>query len=172
MIGKIRVMRTTPNKHAVIFSFFTLFVIPMALLTLLYSCFMLRPPIIRIENHYLRWLLEYTELYAKYEHAVMSWRSVVMLGAITSVLTVFIESVTRRIQGHSSMVFHVFMAFFIAFVSFYTIRQFHFERLTPRSAEWYSAAQFDVITTSLKNALAYACICYGASAIILRIGNK
>lgn len=165
-------MRTIPNKYAVMFSVFTLFAIPMALLTLLYSCFMLRPPMIRIENHYLCWLLEYTELYAKYEHAVMSWSGVVMLGAITSLLAVFIESVTRRIQGHNSLVFHVVMAFFVAFVSFYTIRQFHFERLTSGSAEWYVAAQLDVLTSSLKNALAYACICYGASTIILRIGNK
>lgn len=127
---------------------------------------------IRIENHYLRWMLEYTELYAEYEHAVMSWSSVVMMGAITSLLAIFIESVTRRIQGHNSMVFHVFMAFFVAFVSFYTIRQFHFDRITPSFTEWYIAAQRNVFTMSLKNALVYACICYSASAIILRIGNK
>lgn len=146
------------------------------MLILLYSCFMLRPPMIKINNDCLRWILEYTELYGKYKHAVMSWRLVFIIGAIISLLAIFIESGTRRIQGYNSMAFHICMAFLVAVVSFWAFNQIHFARVSlvplPDFMERYDAMRYDVITSALKSALAYTLLSYGASATIMRIGRR
>ena len=158
-----------------LFSFATLFLMPMTIIILAYSCFMLRPPLIQIESHFLRWVVEYTDLYAKYEHAVMSWRLPFIIGFIFSCFAIAIEAIVRRMQGQNSLLFHVCLSFFVALASFGIYEQINFARISVPVVEYadkYVLAAYGTITSSLKTAVLYSLICYFSSLLISRIVTR
>ena len=136
---------------------------------------MLRPPLIQIENHFLRWVVEYTDLYAKYEHAVMSWRLPFIIGFLFSCFAIAIEAIVRRLQGHNSLLFHVCLSFFVALASFGIYEQFSFARISVPVVEYadkYVLAAYGTITSSLKSAVVYSSICYLSSRLFSRIMTR
>lgn len=140
----------------------------MTLLILVFSSFELRPPLIVIKSHHLRWLVEYKNLYGRYEHAVMSWDNVFFLGLILALVALVIESVVRRYQGNISIGFHIAMAFLIALYSFWAVGDFHFSRNGIRCPEAWLAAKYAVMYSALKNATLYAAVCF----IVCRLTRK
>jgi hypothetical protein len=146
----------------------------MTLLILIFSAFELRPPLIVIKSHFLRWLVEYKDIYGRYEHAVMSWDNVFFLGLILALSAFVIESVLRRYQGNISVGFHTAMAFLVALCSFWAVGDFHFSRYAhiaaSRSPENWLASKYAVIViyASLKNATLYAAVCW----IVCRLTRK
>jgi hypothetical protein len=162
------------DRHLFLASFATLFFVPMTLLILIFSAFELRPPLIVIKSHLLRWLVEYKDLYARYEHAVMSWDNVFFLGLILALSALVIELVLRRHQGNISVGFHTAMAFLVALCSFWSVGDFQFSRYlhiaASRSPENWLASKYAVIViySSLKNATLYAAVCW----IMCRLTRK
>ena len=158
------------DRHPFLASFATLFLVPMTVLILVFSAFELRPPLIAIKSHLLRWVVEYKDLYVRYEHAVVSWDLVFIIGFLLSLSALVIESVMRRYQGNISLDFHTAMAFLVALCSFWAIGDLHFSRYASRSPENWLASKYAVIVmySSLKNATLYATVCW----IMCRLTRK
>jgi len=162
------------DRHPVLASFATLFLVPMTLLILIFSAFELRLPLVVIKSPLLRWLVEYKHLYARYEHAVMSWDNVFFFGLILALSALVLESFLRRYQGNVSVGFHTAMAFLVALCSFWAVGDFHFSRhahiALSRSPENWLASKYAVIViySSLKNATLYAAVCW----IVCRLTRK
>ena len=166
-------MNTLPIQRATSFGLITLFVAPMLVMILGYSAFMLRPPLIEVSNPYLRWIVGYTELYGRYQHAVMSWRLVFIGGFLLTVTAILLEHWIGRRQNGYSMVFHIALAFCIGFASFYLYRRFAFDRIIviprPEYLQRYTQYEFRIILSSLKTAMAYATISVIMSSAIIWI---
>ena len=162
------------DRHPFLVSYATLFIVPMAVLILIFAAFELRPPPIAIESHVLRWLMEYKDLYVRYEHAVASWEPVLVLGFLLSLPVLVIESVLRRHQGSVSLGFHTVMAFLMALCSFWAVKDFRFRRsahlMLSLSHENFLCSKYavSVIYSSLKNAVLYATVCW----IMCRLTRK
>jgi hypothetical protein len=160
------------NKYPFLTSFATLFLVPMTLLLLTFSAFELRPPLIAIKSPLLRWLVEYTDLYGRYWHAVMSWRLVFFLGLILALFALVIEWLLRRNQGSISIGFHTTMAFLLALYSFWVVGDFHFSRYwligVEGDSEKWLALKYAVIYSALKNAILYAAVCF----LVCRLTSK
>jgi len=160
------------NRRSFIASFVTLFLVPMTLLILIFSAFELRPPLIAIDSQFLRWLVEYKNLYARYEHAVMSWRLVFFLGLVLALFALVIESVVRRYQGNISVGFHTAMAFLVALYSFWAVGDFQFSRYGCRYPEVWLDAKYVVMYSALKNAILYATVCWLVCRLIRTMNHR
>lgn len=164
------------NRHSFWVSLATLFLVPMTLLILIFSAFELRPPLITIESHFLRWLVEYTDLYARYEHAVMSWEHVFFLGFLLALFALVIESVVSRYQDNISVGFHTAMAFLVALYSFWAVGDFHFSRYSligvPGASEKWLTLKYAVMYSALKNAILYAAVCWLACSLTRKMNHR
>jgi len=124
-----------------------------------------------IKSHFLRRLVEYKELYGCYEHAVMSWDLVIILGFLLTLLALAIESFVRHYQGDISIGFHTALAFLVALYSFWAVEDFHFSRYVLRGPEMWLAYKYAVLYSPLKNALLYAMVCWILCRLIRKIDH-